>query len=127
MIKTLTNDSDYDKLIVVFLASSTAERSAVNRNVGGSNPPRGVSQNLRLRAYVARSLFHAVGGSRTPDALLRTEALYPLSYDGGVWKQCARRDLNSRPTGPQPAALSAELRAQNEQSETNPAYYTPHL
>ncbi len=25
---------------------------------------------------------YAVGGIRTPDALLRTEALYPLSYDG---------------------------------------------
>lgn len=29
-----------------------------------------------------KSLFGALGGNRTPDALLRTEALYPLSYEG---------------------------------------------
>ncbi len=26
----------------------------------------------------------ALGGNRTPDALLRTEALYPLSYKGAL-------------------------------------------
>ena len=29
-----------------------------------------------------RLYVDALGGNRTPDALLRTEALYPLSYEG---------------------------------------------
>lgn len=30
-----------------------------------------------------RNLDGGLGGNRTPDALLRTEALYPLSYEAG--------------------------------------------
>jgi hypothetical protein len=32
----------------------------------------------------AEIIAGAPGGNRTPDALLRTEALYPLSYRGGL-------------------------------------------
>ena len=69
----------------------------------------------------------APGGNRTPDALLRTEALYPLSYVGvcitkcpstvnGLGREwylckCAWRGSNPRPTRPQPVALSTELQA----------------
>ncbi len=42
-ICSLTNCHGYVKIIPdVIPASSMAERSAVNRNVGGSSPPRGV-------------------------------------------------------------------------------------
>ena len=74
----------------------------------------------------------ALGGNRTPDSGLRTPQLYPLSYEGRLKDEggrmndesradssfilhpsalCARRDSNPRPTGPQPVALSTELRA----------------
>jgi inhibitor of KinA len=35
---------------------------------------------------VAKAKIGALGGTRTPDALLRTEALYPLSYEGAERK-----------------------------------------
>lgn len=50
------------------------------------NPALGKRVSKRKREDPERVLpevyFGALGGNRTPDALLRTEALYPLSYEG---------------------------------------------
>lgn len=40
----------------------------------------GVGFNRKLWTITSGGL----GGTRTPDALLRTEALYPLSYEAGM-------------------------------------------
>lgn len=42
-------------------------------------PARFVGENPRSQTCG----FGGLGGTRTPDALLRTEALYPLSYEAG--------------------------------------------
>src|SRR5581483_4223850 len=34
------------------------------------------------RLFIRRANQNALGGNRTPGAFLRTEALYPLSYEG---------------------------------------------
>lgn len=111
------------------------DRDAIRR--GGKNvPAEGAGfEPARLLAYPLSRRAHsttmrplrdrmlcALGGNRTPDSGLRTPQLYPLSYEGTDTREAegalhlqlhsrARRDLNPRPTGPQPVALSAELRA----------------
>ena len=62
--------------------------SASHESLAGardSNPDRPFWRPLlyqaELRSYYGNG---APGGTRTPDALLRTEALYPLSYRGLV-------------------------------------------
>jgi hypothetical protein len=40
-----------------------------------------LAPTVRTRADLFLSTRYGVGGNRTPDALLRTEALYPLSYN----------------------------------------------
>src|SRR5262245_61678285 len=58
LLKTLLN---YHKM-ETFPGSSTVEHSAVNRNVGGSNPPRGAKfssfSHLQTRLFLLRSECH---------------------------------------------------------------------
>ena len=51
------------------------------------------------------SLDGGLGGTRTPDALLRTEALYPLSYEAA--------DLPSVPGGPNPPGFAGRADTPN--------------
>ena len=54
--------------------------------VGGFEPPTtGFGDQRSVQAELHPSGKCAPGRNRTPDALLRTEALYPLSYRGPYW------------------------------------------
>lgn len=55
--------------------------------------------------------FGGLGGTRTPDALLRTEALYPLSYEAAAISQRERAErypnFRCRVLCPTPSPLSS--------------------
>lgn len=56
---------------------------------------------LRGEAKFGQAELGGLGGTRTPDALLRTEALYPLSYEAALEPDCStqRRLGPSLPDG----------------------------
>jgi hypothetical protein len=88
----------------------SVQRIAVSWRRGwDSNPRSPFWEDSRFRDGPVQPLRHlsesygALGGIRTPDALLRTEALYPLSYEG---------ENMARPEGLEPpTSRSATLRS----------------
>jgi len=62
----------------------------------------------------------ALGGTRTPDLLIRSQARFPLRYKGiRARRACPRQDSNLRPPGSEPGALSTAPR----RPDAGVAYY----
>jgi len=89
-----------------------------------SNPrPRGKSPVLmpsQLAAQNNSRSASALGGTRTPDLLIRSQARFPLRYKGiRARRACPRQDSNLRPPGSEPGALSTAPR----RPDAGVAYY----
>lgn len=65
-------------------------------NSGTTSLPTSRAPKKQPTAEAAGCFFGGLGGTRTPDALLRTEALYPLSYE-------AARDQGEYPSPKSPS------------------------
>lgn len=87
---------------------------------GESNPQASRRQLLRLLWLPISPLGHGVHGeTRTPDLILRRDALHPSELRGHVW--WARLGSNQRSHPYEGSALTTELRARQTTKQLGPA------